>query len=128
MAIKSPLQQLIVDYLKGKGISQRKFADTTGTSESAFGVYARMSSAMGIDVLDKILTKYPDIKPVLIEYLGGYTDKDDKNLQPQQKIDETAVRAELRKMREELRLMKKLATTQGEALLHFTRVDAVEEG
>lgn len=69
--IESPIQKAIVDYLKENGVSQRKFAEMTGASESTFSKYSAMTSAMGVDMLDKILSNYPGAKQALIDYLGG---------------------------------------------------------
>lgn len=75
MAIESPLQQIIVDYLDSMGVSQRDIADLTGISDTTYGTWRRMSSAMGLNKLDKILTAYPEVKGVVIEYLSGNTEK-----------------------------------------------------
>lgn len=80
MPIESQLQRLLVDYLKGIGVSQRKFADETGVSETTFGTYNRMTSAMGVDLLDKILTTYPGARAELIKYLGGNTEKNNTSV------------------------------------------------
>lgn len=91
MPIDSALQQVLVDYLKGIGVSQRKFADATGVSETTFGTYSRMTSAMGVDLLDKILTTYPGARTELIRYLGGNTEEnhtgDNKSLRKAEIMD-----------------------------------------
>jgi hypothetical protein len=78
--IESPIQKAIVDFLKEKGVSQRKFADMTGASESIFNKYSAMTSAMGVDMLDKILSAYPGAKQALIDYLGGRTTEEIEGL------------------------------------------------
>jgi hypothetical protein len=75
MPIESPLQAKIVAYLKGLGLSQRKAGDKLDISESTFGTWVRMSSAMGMDQLDKILTEYPGARDIIIDYLRGNTDQ-----------------------------------------------------
>jgi hypothetical protein len=72
--IDSPLQQLIIDYLKGIDVSQRKFGNELKVSSTRFGTYFRMTSAMSIELLDKILTTYPGVKEVLIKHLSRNTD------------------------------------------------------
>jgi transcriptional regulator with XRE-family HTH domain len=79
--IKSDVQKLIVDYLKLKGVSQRKFAELTGVSDTTYGTYRRMSSAMGVDILDKILSAYPDLKGELIKYLTGNKNRNITHMQ-----------------------------------------------
>lgn len=91
MAIESPLQKLIVTYLEGIGVTQRKFAEVTGMSETTFGTYRRMTSAMGIDALDKILTEYPGLKPLIVKYLGGNTEENVKKHTADTKDTESAV-------------------------------------
>lgn len=71
MAVESELQKLIVGYLKEQGVSQRKFAESTGLSETTFGTYSRMTSAMGLDALDKVLLAYPGLKKMIAAYLTG---------------------------------------------------------
>lgn len=74
MAIDSPLQQAIVNYLKEQRVSQRKAGNALNVSETTYGTWARMDSAMGLDKLDKILTTYPGVKEAIIKYLRGNTD------------------------------------------------------
>ena len=85
MAIESPLQQIIVNYLDKIGVSQRDIADLTGISDTTYGTWRRMSSAMGLNKLDKILTAYPGVKMAVIEYLSGNTEK---NITEEQKTME----------------------------------------
>lgn len=52
-------------------MTNRGFAKVTGASSAAFGVYRNMKSAMGIDLLDKILEAYPELRVVIAEHLVG---------------------------------------------------------
>jgi transcriptional regulator with XRE-family HTH domain len=99
--IESPLQAFIVHYLKGIGVSQRKFSADTGVSETTFGTYVRMTSAMGIDLLDKILSIYPDMKGVLIEYLSRNTDEKSTSVANGHRFTALDKEIALRKKREE---------------------------
>lgn len=83
--IKSPLQKAIVEYLKEIGVTQRSFGDTLKVSETRFGTYNRMTSAMGVDLLDKIISNYPGVKAIISKYLSG---NNDQNSTPVQEIDE----------------------------------------
>lgn len=69
--LNSTLQGLIVGFLEGQGVTNRGFAKVTGASSAAFGVYRNMKSAMGIDLLDKILEAYPELRVVIAEHLVG---------------------------------------------------------
>lgn len=73
--IKSPFQQAVVDYLKKIDVSQRGVGDLTGISETTYGTWARMTSAMKLDMLDKILLAYPGTKQAIIDHLRGNTEK-----------------------------------------------------
>lgn len=97
MAIESPLQVAIVAYLKSIGVSQRKFAEVTGASETTFGTYNRMTSAMGVDILDKILTAYPGAKQAIIDYLSRNTDEN---------LTEEPKSMDINKLQDELRIAK----------------------
>jgi chromosome segregation ATPase len=73
--IESPLQQAIVDFLTDLKVTQRSFGEIMGVSETTYGPYRRMTSAMGVDMLDKILSKYDGAREALIDYLSRDTDK-----------------------------------------------------
>lgn len=69
--VKSPVQRIIVDYLSGLKVSQRGFAKATGLSDSVWNKYSQMTSAMSVEVLDKILVAYPGVREALNTYLTG---------------------------------------------------------
>ena len=86
--VESPLQALVVRFLKEKGISQRKFAEAMDLGETTFSTYSKMSSAMGIDTLDKILSTYPEIRTEIAKYLGVNTEQSGKNITEVAKLEE----------------------------------------
>ncbi len=86
--VKSPVQRIIVEYLSGLGVSQRGFAKATGLSDSVWSKYSLMTSAMSVEVLDKILAAYPGVRVVLNTYLTGNSQSNitlrDKTLENQE--------------------------------------------
>jgi transcriptional regulator with XRE-family HTH domain len=125
MAIESPLQQLIVDFLKEKGVSQRKFGADMDVSESALSTYNRMSSAMGIDLLDKIMSTYPDIKHRIIAYLGGNTDK---NITAAPFSEEAAVlRLEVEKYRKAADALARINLMNAQTIAELTSGEVVKQ-
>lgn len=82
--IESPLQQAIVDFLVKSKVNQRSVGSTIGVSETTFGKWRAMKSAMKLDNLDKVLSNYTGAREALIEYLRGNTDEkptpDGKNM------------------------------------------------
>jgi transcriptional regulator with XRE-family HTH domain len=121
MAINSKLQQLIVDYLKENNVSQRKFATAIGVSETTFGTYVRMTSSMSVEIMDKILTEYPGVRAVLINYLRGNTEENSEKGTAATNNDEAAVIKEREELLKDLDAFRTLAIQNAKAILNLTR-------
>lgn len=100
--IESEIQSLIVAYLKGIGVSQRKFAEVTGLSDTTYGTYSRMTSAMGADSMDKILTAYPELRKVLINHLTGNNMENNTHTQKRDEIKDNPLGEEAARIYAEL--------------------------
>lgn len=122
-ASQSQLQQDIVAFLDTKGVSQRKFGELTGVSETTYGTYRRMKSIMGLDVLEKIILAYPEVKEIISKYLGV---TGEENITHEANTGEPAVTSADRQMhlddlRAEIRHLRHVNNVQAEAILNFSR-------
>lgn len=69
--MSSEIQRIIIDYLEELGVSQRQFAELTGVSDATYGGYRRMETSIKLDLVDKIVSNYPDLRIRLAGYLTG---------------------------------------------------------
>lgn len=100
-AVKSEIQRIVIEKLDALGMTQRRFADEfPDYSIATYGTWRRQENAMGLDVLEKILFKYPDLKLTLSEFFGF---KNSKNLTAATNIDEVY---------EDLRALREIALSQ----------------
>lgn len=60
--MKTTLQR-IKEYADFKGITNQKFEKEVGFSNGAFSTQLKNNKTIGVDKLENILTKYPDINP-----------------------------------------------------------------
>lgn len=114
---QSELQSFIVECLERTGVTQGTFADATDSSRGRYMHYRHMTSIMGLDVLDKILSTWPDLKIVLAHHLmGNKTENISGNITHTEKTptnvenDEDQLRSELQKVKKQLNDSREIST------------------
>lgn len=118
----------MVGILEKRGLTVGKWEAENKISNGYLRRSAKEGTNIGLDVIENFLDSFPEVDVnwlITGKELGINTDKKHTAATFS---DEAAVRAELRKMRNEIRVLKELTTTQAKALLHFTSVEAIEEG
>jgi hypothetical protein len=116
----------ILKVLKDKGIKPTPFELSKDISRGYLKRAAESGTGIGSEIVEKILLEFSDIDSYWLITGKELSRNTDKNIQPQQNDSEAAVRAELKRMRDEIRLLKELSAVQAKALLHFTDVNTVE--
>lgn len=118
-ALKSEIQRFVCSKLDDLGMTQRGFTQAFPEySTSTYGTWRRQEVAMGLDVLEKILSKYPDIKMELVGYLSGNTDKNitdgvkpaiskDEELLQVYRDNVAMLKNELKEAKEKIQLLEK---------------------
>jgi hypothetical protein len=77
----SKIQELLIKALDDIGMTQRRFAEEfPDYSTATYGNWRRMVHPMGLDVVEKILSKYPEIRKIVAQYLSGNTEENSKNI------------------------------------------------
>lgn len=71
----SEIQRKVMDYLAGQVKSTRDFEDKTGISHAMYGRYKDMKSSMTLDKLEKIFSNFPEVKLIVADYLGVFTEE-----------------------------------------------------
>lgn len=118
------ITKIILDDLEERKLSDREWAKSIGITHPMVGKF-RTGTSMGIDLLETIITVYPEIKAKIIEYLGGNTEKKPT---PATNTDEAAIRAELVRLRNDNLVLKRLVTEQTSFIQHFVGSKMVEQG
>lgn len=118
----------MVKFLENRDITVGKWEAENGISNGYLRRSAKNGVNIGLDLIENFLDKFPEVDIAWLIRGEELPSKQAQKGTAATNIDEAAVRAELKKMRNEIRVLKELTSTQAKALLHFTSVEAIEEG
>jgi hypothetical protein len=68
---QSEIQRIVMDYLGGMVDSSRDFEEKTGISHAMFGRYKDMKTAMPLDKMEHIFSKFPGLQELVVRHLTG---------------------------------------------------------